>query len=184
MPCGTALFLIFQKIIIFLSYCEQTAWWARRLSHDNLDYKHCLFMFLVLWKPIFTMHPQSTTLYLTKGVAMVTLICAVDGFPRPRISWLENNSTVSNETVVQNGNVSSLALVFHGIRTQAPKYRCVARNSVGKSFTNEATITIAEWPTNSTNSTNSQVEGRLNINTPELKNDQLRTLALYSSTCK
>ena len=127
------------------------------------------------------MHPQSTTLYLTEGVAMVTLICAVDGFPRPRISWLENNSTVSNETVVQNGNVSSLALVFHARRTQAPKYRCVALNSVGKSFSNEATITIAEWPTNSTNS---QVEGRLNINTPELKNDQLRTLALYSSTCK
>jgi len=123
----------------------------------------------------------STTLYLTKGVAMATLICAVDGFPSPRISWLKNNSTVSNETVVQNGNVSSLALVFHEMRTQAPKYRCVARNSVGKSFTNEATITIAEWPTNSTNS---QFEGRLNINTPELKNDQLRTLALYSSTCK
>ena len=138
-------------------------------------------MFSVLWKPIFTMHPQSTTLYLTKGVAMATLICAVDGFPRPRISWLENNSTVSNETVVQNGSVSSLALVFHEIRTQAPKYRCVARNSVGKSFSKEATITIAEWPTNSTNS---QVEGRLNINTPELKNDQLRTLVLYSSTCK
>ena len=148
---------------------------------DNLDYKHRLFMFSVLWKPIFTMHPQSTTLYLTKGVAMATLICAVDGFPRARISWLENNSTVSNETVVQNGSVSSLALVFHEIRTQAPKYRCVARNSVGKSFSNEATITIAEWPTNSTNS---QVEGRLNINTLELKNDQLRTLALYSSTCK
>ena len=118
------------------------------------------------------MHPQSTTLYLTKGVAMVTLICAVDGFPRPRISWLENNSTVSNETVVQNGNVSSLALVFHGIRKQVPKYRCVARNSVGKSFSNEATITF----------TNSQVEGRLNMKIVELKNDQLRSLALYPNT--
>ena len=138
----------------------------------NLDYKHCLFLFLVLWKPIFTMHPQSTTLYLTKGVTTVTLICAVDGFPRPRISWLENNSTVSNETVVQNGSVSSLALVFHEIRTQAPKYRCVARNSVGKSFSNEATITF----------TNSQVEGRLNMKTVELKNDQLRSLALYPNT--
>ena len=127
------------------------------------------------------MHPQSTTLYLTKGVTTVTLICAVDGFPSPRISWLENNSTVSNETVVQNGNVSSLALVFHGIRKQAPKYRCVARNWLGKSLSNEATITIAEWPTNSTNF---QVEGRLNIKKPEVENDQLRSLALYSNTCK
>jgi len=169
------------EIINFLSHCQQTTRWTRSLSPDNLDYKCCLFMFSVLWKPIFTMHPQSTTLYLTKGVATVTLICAADGFPRPRIGWLESNSTVSNETVVQNGNVSSLALVFHRIRKEAPKYRCMARNSVGKSFSNEATITIAEW---STNSTNSQVEGRLNIKTPELKNDQLRSLALYSSTCK
>jgi len=95
---------------------------------------------------------------------MVTLECAVDGFPRPVISWLENNSTVINETVNQNGSVSSLTLVFHKISEQALSYRCVARNSVGTTLSKEATLTFPESSSSITNSSTpvqSHGQGRL-----------------------
>jgi len=108
--------------------------------------------FIVTWKPIFTRHPQNTPVHFYDGAAMVTLECAVDGFPRPVISWLENNSTVINETVNQNGSVSSLTLVFHKISEQALSYRCVARNSVGTTLSKEATLTFPESSSSITNS--------------------------------
>ena len=114
----------------------------------NLKHKISIIfsMFSVLWKPVFTRHPQDTSVHFYDSAAIVTLKCAVDGFPRPVISWLENNSTVINETVTQNGSVSSLALVFHKIREQALTYGCVARNSVGTTLSKEATLTFPETP--------------------------------------
>ena len=129
----------------------------------------CFFLsFLVLWEPIFKMHPQNTSVYLNDGVATVTLECAADGSPLPVISWLKNNSIVINETVFQNGSVSSITLAFHEISKQAPKYRCVARNSVGNTLSKEAAITIAE------RSTKFQKKGRLHLYKPRVTaNDQL-----------
>ena len=100
------------------------------------------------------MHPQNISTYLNDGVTTVTLKCAADGFPRPVISWLENSSTVINESVIQNDSVSSLVLTFRA-RKKTPKYRCMARNSVGIVFSKEATLTISERPTKSSK------EGRL-----------------------
>ena len=118
-------------------------------------------MFSVLRKPVFTRHPQDTSVHFYDSAAIVTLKCAVDGFPRPVISWLENNSTVINETVTQNGSVSSLALVFHKIREQALTYGCVARNSVGTTLSKEATLTFPESSSSITNtSTPAQSHGQ------------------------
>jgi len=114
-----------------------------------------------MWKPIFTRHPENTPVHFYDGAAMITLECAVDSFPRPVISWLENNSTVINETVNQNRSVSSLALVFHKISEQALTYRCVARNSVGTTLSKEATLTFPESPSSITNtSTPAQSHGQ------------------------
>ena len=114
-----------------------------------------------MWKPIFTRHPQNNPVHFYDGAAMVTLECAVDGFPRPVISWLENNSTVINETVNQNGSVSSLALVFQKISEQALTYRCVARNSVGTTLSKEVTLTFPESPSSITStSTPAQSHGQ------------------------
>ena len=118
-------------------------------------YINFITFFLVLWKPIFRMHPQNISTYLNDGVTTVTLKCAADGFPRPVISWLENSSTVINESVIQNGSISSLVLTFRA-RKKTPKYRCMARNSLGRVFSKETTLTILERPTNSS------MEGRLN----------------------
>lgn len=129
----------------------------------NLKHKISIIfsMFSVLWKPVFTRQPQNTSVHFYDSAAIVTLKCAVDGFPRPVISWLENNSTVINETVNQNGSVSSLALVFHKISEQALTYRCVARNSVGTTLSKEATLTFPESSSSITNtSTPAQSHGQ------------------------
>ena len=101
------------------------------------------------------MHPQNISAYLDYGVTMVTLECAADGFPHPVISWVENSSTVINESVIQNGTLSSLVLTFRVVK-KALRYRCMARNSVGVVFSKEATLAISERPTKSA------MEGRLN----------------------
>ena len=98
---------------------------------------------LVSWKPFFTMHPQDNTVKLKSGTAVVALKCAAEGLPRPVISWLRNNSTVVNDTVISNGSVSTLNLVFRSIKDEDPKYMCVATNVVGRTYSSEAALTFA-----------------------------------------
>ena len=100
-------------------------------------------IFSVLWKPVFRNHPQSTYAYVDAGVATVTLSCEADGFPHPVIGWLNNNSSVINGTVVQNGSVSTLVLNFTKTTEQLQRYRCVASNSIGSTLSKEATVTIS-----------------------------------------
>ena len=113
------------------------------------EFARCKTLFpwtiLVLWKPVFKVHPQTTSAYLDAGVATVTLSCEADGFPRPVISWLENNSSVTNATVIQNGSISTLVVVFSEARDQT--YQCVANNSEGKALSKKAKVTILERAT-------------------------------------
>ena len=46
--------------------------------------------------------------------------------------------------MVQNGSVSTLALVFTKATEQLQKYRCVASNSVGRTLSKEAKVTISK----------------------------------------
>jgi len=102
----------------------------------------CLFS--VLWKPVFRNHPQSKYVYLDDSVVTVTLSCEAHGFPRPAIGWLNNSSSVINGTVVQNGSVWTLVLVFTKTTEQLQKYQCVASNSIGSTLSKEATVTISK----------------------------------------
>lgn len=101
-------------------------------------------LFVVLWKPVFMIHPHSTFTYLDDGIAVVNLSCAAYGFPPPLIAWLQNNSTITNGTVIQNGSISSLSVALNKTTNLSLKYRCVAGNSLGKTFSEEATLTIAK----------------------------------------
>ena len=82
--------------------------------------------------------------YLDASVVTVNLSCEANGFPHPVIGWLNNNSSVRNGTVVQNGSVSMLLLVFTKETEQLQKYRCVASNSIGSTLSKEATVTISK----------------------------------------
>ena len=95
--------------------------------------------------------------YLDDVTAVVNLSCVANGFPPPVISWLQNNSTVNDGTVTQTGTISSLTVVLNKRTKQPLKYRCVARNSLGNTFSQEATVTIAKRKTELRN------KGRLTI---------------------
>ena len=99
------------------------------------------------------MHPQDNTVKLQSGTAVVALKCAAEGFPPPVIIWLRNNSTVVNDSVTSNGNVSTLILVLRTIKEEDPKYMCVATNAMGRTYSSEAALTFAEKPTTKSLST-------------------------------
>ena len=74
---------------------------------------------------------------------MVTLFCKANGFPRPVIGWLKNNKSVTSGTMFQNESISSLEIVFNEITEKPIKYRCIARNSLASTISEEATLTVA-----------------------------------------
>ncbi|XP_068717437.1 neuronal cell adhesion molecule-like [Montipora capricornis] len=102
----------------------------------------------VLMKPVFLLHPRNVSATLDDDVVPdITITCAAEGSPKPVITWLENNSTIVNETgYTQNGTMSILTLKIHKKR-KMPNYRCRAMNTVGVTLSEEATITFLEKET-------------------------------------
>jgi len=121
---------------------DQGKYWCEANSTEGWNRSSSVSL-TVLWKPVFRNHPQSTYAYVDARVATVTLSCEADGFPHPVIGWLNNNSSVINGTVVQNGSVSTLVLNFTKTTEQLQKYRCVASNSIGSTLSKEVTVTIS-----------------------------------------
>lgn len=99
---------------------------------------------VVLWKPVFFTHPHRYIAHLNRdGFAAVTLSCEARGFPTPVISWLQDKTLLkSDSTVTQNGDTSSLTVVFTTETEQPLKYRCLANNSMGKTWSKEGEVTI------------------------------------------
>lgn len=88
-------------------------------------------------RPYFVIHPEDVSVYEGQNV---TLFCGAAGFPEPVIGWLKDNLLIDNFSSV--GGNSSLALRFVERQATNAKYRCVARNSLGKTFSSEATLTV------------------------------------------
>ena len=78
--------------------------------------------------------------FIDDGSAIVTLFCKANGFPRPVIGWLENNTPVISGTVSQNESISSLVIASNETTEKPIKYRCIARNSEGSTLSEEALI--------------------------------------------
>uniref|UniRef100_A0A8R1DN92 Ig-like domain-containing protein n=1 Tax=Caenorhabditis japonica TaxID=281687 RepID=A0A8R1DN92_CAEJA len=94
----------------------------------------------------------------TKTSEKVVLECKVVGEPKPKVSWLHDNKTISQETItvesiegVERVTITSTELSHQG------KYSCVAENSEGTSKT-EAFLTV---------------QGEAPVFTKELQNKEL-----------
>ncbi|XP_078348198.1 fibroblast growth factor receptor 4-like [Oculina patagonica] len=122
---------------------DQGEYWCEANSTEGWN-RSTTVKLTVLWKPVFRIHPQSMSANLNAGVATVNISCEADGVPRPVISWLRNNSTVTNGTVTQDGGISTLALVFTETMEQFQTYQCVANNSIGSTLSKEARVTISK----------------------------------------
>ena len=88
-------------------------------------------------RPYFVIHPEDVSVYEGENV---TMSCLAAGFPVPVIGWLKDNELIDNFSSV--GGNSSLALRFVEMQATNAKYRCVARNSLGKIYSSEATLTV------------------------------------------
>ena len=93
----------------------------------------------VLWKPVFSASPADISVQQN---ANITLSCEATGFPPPVIEWLKNNKPIANASVVQRGNVSSLALYSVQADETAGRYSCVAINSEGEAISRQGKLTI------------------------------------------
>ncbi|XP_022793754.1 receptor-like tyrosine-protein kinase kin-15 isoform X2 [Stylophora pistillata] len=100
----------------------------------------------VVWKPEFSIHPQDNTKYFDDDATnvFISFSCAANGSPLPVISWLENNSKVDDDKAIQKDNISILTLVFNEGTEKHCKYRCVAKNSLGNTSSQEATLMITK----------------------------------------
>ena len=121
------------NVLIFL-----TDFWCISLSYIYIS---------VFWRPAFSIHPKSALEFIDDGIVMVTLFCKANGFPRPVIGWLKNSKPVTSGIVSQNENISSLVIVFNETTENPMKYRCIARNSLGSTLSEEATLTVARRET-------------------------------------
>ena len=109
-------------------------------SYHNLN---CwLLYFAVVSKPEFIVHPASRVVALGTNV---TLSCVAIGFPEPVIGWLKNNESLENATTVKNQSQSFLVLHSFKPEKSNATYSCVARNSLGETYSNEATIQVSRY---------------------------------------
>ena len=93
-------------------------------------------------KPVFIIHPKNVSVSLNDG--NITLECSAEGSPKPVIIWLKNNSTMFSETGnTQNGTTSFLTIIIHK-SMKIQNYRCIANNSLGNAFSQEATVSFLE----------------------------------------
>ena len=76
-----------------------------------------------------------------ENITLVSFACKATGSPPPVVTWLKNNSTQANATVVEADGMSWLILLLvKNDENSFNKYNCFARNLVGKAYSNEATV--------------------------------------------
>ncbi|XP_068674857.1 immunoglobulin superfamily DCC subclass member 3-like isoform X1 [Montipora foliosa] len=92
--------------------------------------------------PTITFHPQNVQVFLEGNFTIVSFICKATGNPTPLISWLRDNSTEANGTVIQTGSISTLILVLLGEEKNFSKYSCLAKNTDGKAYSKEGALMI------------------------------------------
>ena len=71
---------------------------------------------------------------------MVSFACKAAGSPPPVVTWLKNNSTQPNGTVLEIDGISWLILVLVETQKGEDSYVCVARNSEGEAYSSEAVV--------------------------------------------
>ena len=93
--------------------------------------------------PSFTSDPSSLILPFPGGTA--AFACSSAGYPSPSVDWLHNGVPVTAGTrvsVTMVGAESQLRVV-NVVEADTGSYQCVARNSLGQTSSQTASLTIA-----------------------------------------
>ena len=125
-------------IYIFLS-AEVFSWYLH-CNPMNINFPFTA----VLSMPVILVHPSNVSLNLEETNIKVIFFCKVIGFPRPLITWLKNDSTLTGGMVVQNGSSSSLMLQSVTKEETFARYKCIAKNSLGEVSSKEGVLVVRE----------------------------------------
>jgi len=101
-----------------------------------------LFHFPTIPGPTISLHPQNVAVSLKQNITMVSFACKAAGSPPPVVTWLKNNSTHLNGTVLEIDGISWLILVLVEKQNSEDSFVCVARNSEGEAYSSEAMLII------------------------------------------
>ena len=74
----------------------------------------------------------------------MVLSCDADGKPNPTLSWTRNGSPIrtSDNSSISISQDSKQLTITNVSRTDSGEYRCVASNSLGKTFSNAALLDV------------------------------------------
>ena len=74
----------------------------------------------------------------------MTLSCAIDGNPKPSISWTKNGSPVSTggDSRISFATDNEQLIITNVNRSDHGEYRCVASNSLGNATSSAATLNV------------------------------------------
>lgn len=140
-------------IIVFISLLSQAVrcWLHASSSAEVFSwYLHCNPMNInfpftaVLSMPVILVHPSNVSLNLEETNIKVIFFCKIIGFPRPSITWLKNDSTLTGGMVVQNGSSSFLVLQSVTKEETFARYKCIAKNSLGEVSSKEGVLVVRE----------------------------------------
>ena len=97
--------------------------------------------FLITDQSEITTSPQNTTQQEGKNV---TLSCAVDGNPKPSISWTKDVSPVSavGNPRISFGTDNNQLIITNVNRSDHGEYQCVASNTLGNTTSSAATLDV------------------------------------------
>ena len=96
----------------------------------------------MLSKPTILLDPQNVSVYLGGKPITVIFTCQASGFPPPVIGWVKSNSSVTGGTVIQNGSTSSLVLRLLKGKETPGKYKCIVKNALGETSSNEGALVM------------------------------------------
>ncbi|XP_078348217.1 myoblast growth factor receptor egl-15-like isoform X2 [Oculina patagonica] len=119
---------------------DQGEYWCEANSSEGWS-RSAVANLTVIWKPVFSIHPMDV--FVEEGSDAI-FKCAATGSPRPKISWLKNNSLIPSPTLIQNGSTSYL--VVHAVKKEQNygMYKCVAVNLAGKTSSKAGKLTCTK----------------------------------------
>lgn len=94
--------------------------------------------------PTILLHPNNVSLYLEETTVKAIFYCKASCIPRPSISWLKNNSSLTGNMVIQNDSGSFLLIQGVTKEENIARFKCIATNPFGEVSSQEGVLVVWE----------------------------------------
>ena len=114
----------------------------------------------VIWKPVFSINPGDRVVEEGRDAIFE---CEATGSPRPKITWLRDNSLLLNSTLIRNGSISYLVLRSVKKEQNSGMYQCIAVNIVGRTQSKKGMLTVTSKEPEMPTANPSPLDGENNV---------------------